>query len=216
MRLGVSTLPTRTPARPLLNDRELLERCLQHDREAWDTFVRRFGGLVNSVVRSSLTRHAVRDEGAAAEDLFGCVFLALYDKDYRRLRRWDGRCSLATWIRLVSGTVVVDELRRRRPELGVDDLDAESLAARVPLFCVEHQPAVELLERADRIRAVRAGLQQLGDDDRALLERLFRDDVAPGRLARELGVQAGAVYTRKNRALARLRAVLGEDFGHDL
>ncbi len=199
-----------------MNDRDLLERCLQHDREAWETLVRRFASLVYSVIRASMRRHGAPDGEDLAGDLFGAVFLALYERDYRRLRRWDGRCSLATWIRLVTGTVVVDELRRRRPEVGVPEPGDLVNEHRPPLFAITHPPAAELLERADRIRAVRAALELLADGDRSLLERLFRDEVAPGQLAVELGVKPGAIYTRKNRALARLRAALGEDFDRDL
>lgn len=194
-----------------MTDGDILERCLAHDREAWTAFVDRFGGLVHAVIRRTLVRHDVRSTEDLGDDLFGAVFLSLYERDYRRLRQWDSRCSLASWIRLVTASVVVDHLRRRRPEvLWPDGAQPENSDAR-PLFTTTEDPAPALLERAEEIRAVRRALARIPAGDRALLERLFRDDLAPGVAAEELGVRPGAVYTRKNRALARLRAVLEED-----
>lgn len=63
----------------------------------------------------------------------------------------------------------------------------------------------------ERRRVVRQALQQLGGDDRDLLEQLYTRDVDPEQLAERLGISAGALRVRKHRALQRLSAALGED-----
>lgn len=191
-----------------MTDADLLTCCLAHDRAAWNQLVERFSGLVYSVIHHTLARHHVPADESLVDDLFGGAFLALYDSDYRRLRQWRGGCSLASWIRLIVANTVVDQLRKRRPEVPhADPETTRDSRARTQLA----PDATELLNRADRIAQVRVALQDLSAGDRELLVELYVNDVAPGVLASLMGVRAGTLYTRKNRALARLRSILGED-----
>ncbi len=190
-----------------MTDADLLERCLAHDRDAWDAFVERFGPLAYSVIHHTLRRYSVMPGHGLVDDLFGAAFLALYDADYRKLRQWKGSCSLASWIRLVVASSVVDQLRRGRPEQPTADI--EQLRDRAE--ALEAPDAQDLLSRASDIARVRRALARLGRRDRELLSALYVDEVPPGALAARLGIQSGALYTRKNRALGRLRAVLEAD-----
>lgn len=194
------------------DDRALLEACLEHDRDAWDAFVARFHRLIFSVVSATLKQHRADADADTVDDLFHGVFFALYSNNYRKLRQWTGGCSLASWIRLVSRTVVVDHLRAIRPTVPIDALlegpdrpESEALAGWA-------HPGVARLESEERAYTVRAALEDLSAADRELLLALFRDDRAPSDVAASLGISPGALYTRKNRAMARLReAVLEHD-----
>lgn len=197
---------------PLPTDEELLERCLNHEKQAWDAFVDRYLRLIYSVVYDTLRRHGEPCSPERVDGLFGDVFLALYDHNYRKLRQWNRRCSLASWVRLVAASTVVDKLRKKRPAPMADE-DLSDALARLP---TDAEDAVDLLSRVDRIRAVRAAMAQLGEADRDLLTRLFAQEQGPGEVAAALKIKPGALYTRKNRALARLKAILEEQAGGDL
>jgi RNA polymerase sigma-70 factor (ECF subfamily) len=191
-----------------VGDGELRDRCLTHDREAWDEFVRRFSKLIYSVVFETLRRHGVRDGGGLSEDLHNATFLALYDQNYKRLRQWTEHCSLASWVRLVAASTSVDHLRRRRPEVLVAPGPATEGVFCSPLAQAPSDSAEGLLLQAELIARLGRALEVLSEPDRALLVRLFADEASPEQLARELGILPGALYTRKNRALARLRAAM--------
>ncbi len=186
-------------------DVELVAGCLSRTPGAWEELVERFGRLVYGVIYAALRRAQVRADTDRVEELFDSVFVALFDRDQRRLRQWSGRCSLASWVRLVAASVVVDQLRRHR-------LDAARARVSSPeaLDAVPHDTpsALDLLVRAGRLEELRRALQTLSDSDRELLLRLVVDEVPPERLARELGVRTGTLYTRKTRALQRLREAL--------
>ena len=187
-------------------DEALVARCLEHDRDAWAAFVDRFARLIYGVVHETLRRHGVVAEPDLADELFGGVFLALYERNYRKLRQWRGGCSVASWIRLVTASHAVDHLRRCRPCVPVPPDEAELLVARAG-----PQPdddALALLGRVERLTEVRRALTTLGPSDRELLLRLFRDDEAPADIEATMNIRPGALYTRKNRALARLQAAL--------
>jgi len=189
-------------------DRVLLSACFEHRRDAWDRFVERFTRLVYSVVHETLRRHGARTDDDEVDDLFHTVFLALYDHNYRKLRQWNSGCSLASWIRFVAMSVVVDALRRRRPTVSLDADTGKGEGTVADRLETPQASSMETLELAERAVAVRRALAALPAPDRELLELLFDDELAPGSVAERLEIRPGALYTRKNRALARLRDLI--------
>jgi DNA-directed RNA polymerase specialized sigma24 family protein len=66
--------------------------------------------------------------------------------------------------------------------------------------------------RVEDLGRLARALEQLAPADRELVRLLFVENLAPGGVAERLGVAPGVLYTRKNRALERLRAAfLGID-----
>lgn len=157
-------------------------------------FVDRFAPLVYSVLANSGV-----DE-KRLEDLFAAVFVALFDRDARRLRLWNGRCALASWIRLVTSSVLIDQVRRDRAERFVEFASdwLDEVAADEP-------QAIERLAHMEDLARVSRALAALSESDRGLVKALCCDEREPGDVARELGIALGALYTRKNRAIERLR-----------
>lgn len=192
-------------------DRTALAPVLAGDLRARGDFVERFARLVYSVVRRTSSRHSGASEQDLVEELFAEVFVALFDRDARRLRLWSGGCTLSSWVRLITASVTVDRLRRRRAEIEVVPLDAfpEALAW-------EGEAAIDAIVHAEELAAVGLALQRLSETDRALLVALCVDELAPADLAARLGVAPGVVYTRKSRALERLRKALVHDDGEAL
>ncbi len=189
-------------------EQELLGRRLAHDRKAWNELVERYSRLIYGVIYETLRRHDADAPDDLSEELFHQTFLALYDRNYRKLRQWSGRCSLASWIRLITSSLVVDQLRRRRP---ASSLDERGDALPLPDALVDDSRAAERkIEALEQAHEVRAALRLLHAADRELLLLLFRDELKPGKVAAALKITPGALYTRKNRALGRLReAVVG-------
>ncbi len=180
-------------------DRDALVAVLAGDRCAREAFVERFARLVFAVVGRTLVHQRRRRDDDWVDDGFGEVFLALFDRDARRLRQWTGKCSLATWVRLVATSVTIDRLRREARVLG--EADPEGLAEALTIG-----PHVEeALVRAVELAALTEALMTLVESDRALLEALYVDERTPAEVAASLGIAPGTLYTRKNRALERLR-----------
>jgi len=184
-----------------LSDADVVAGCVRGDAEARDELVSRFGRLVHATIARTLGRHDRRVDEDRLADLFAGAYVALIEHDCRRLGQWDGRCSLASWVRLVAASTTLDALRaegrasRLRGDAAVD-------VERLPL---EGQDALDRAIRAERVVRLERALATLSASDRALLGLVFQEEVAPGEVALRLGIEPGAVYTRKNRALERLR-----------
>jgi RNA polymerase sigma factor (sigma-70 family) len=195
-------------------DDALVQACLAREPGAWEQLHERFSRLIYSVVHGTLRRHGQALEADRVEDLFGDAFLALAEHGGRRLGQWSGRCSLASWVRLVTASVVVDALRRSRPTSPWPQ-DEDPDGAPLSPTPGEEPEAMTLLAQADRIAAVRAALSELREPDRELLVRLFHRDESAEAVAAALAIRPGALYTRKCRALARLRELLVAALGPD-
>lgn len=76
-------------------------------------------GLVDQVIRTLARRHRLSAE--EAEELGGAIRLKLVDGDYDVLRRFEGRCSLRTYLTAVVHRVFLDQRNARwgkwRPSL---------------------------------------------------------------------------------------------------
>ncbi|MCB9736283.1 MAG: sigma-70 family RNA polymerase sigma factor [Deltaproteobacteria bacterium] len=182
-----------------------MARCLERAPGAWDELVDRYSRLIFGVVYETLRRHGASCAPDQVDELFHATFLALIDRDQRRLRHWGGRCSLASWLRVVTVSVVIDALRKRRAFAPIPEEDAGPV---IDALVDPGDAAQERLLAFERGGAVRRAMRRLSETDQALLTMLFVDDLAPGAIAERLGILPGAVYTRKNRALARLRDAL--------
>lgn len=193
-------MPDHAPPRiqDLAPDQELVARLLANEEEAWDEFHRRFLPRIGACVR----RAGVRDD--LVEDVCQDIFEALRAGDCHRLRQWDGRASLSTYLYTVSSRLAVDFIRRQpRVVFGGE----EEIPHTDPLV-----PAV--LEAEER--ALHAGLREkilhcllqmpIGADRDILLLRYYAG-LAVLEIARLSGRTANAVHQallRAHRHLARI------------
>jgi RNA polymerase primary sigma factor len=82
----------------------LVAQVIAGDKAALDHFVDLAGPPIWSAVR------LVEGEGAAGESAFLRALDALKAQDWRRLKAFDGRSSLATWLALHARQALIDEL----------------------------------------------------------------------------------------------------------
>ena len=179
-------------------------------------FVERYARLVHAALSRALRAAGLGAEGNRAgladlmEDLFAASFVAMFEDDARRLRLWDGRCSRESWVSLIAASVARDHLRaeRRRERRLVRDADLGGLAD--PTGIVDDRE-----EKAVAARRLGLALEALNASDRELLTALVLEERAPGEVADALGVSAGTLYTRKSRALSRLRVAYDRVVAHE-
>ena len=122
-------------------DRNLLKRCVAEEPGAWRDFVDRFIGLFVHVINHAAHARSVTSKPQDVDDLCAEVFLALVADDYKILRRFRGKSSLATYLTVIARRIVVREMSRRKMAealghvsaqgAGVEraELDAAELAA---------------------------------------------------------------------------------------
>ncbi len=170
---------------------EALPDALLHgDPEAWEEFVRRYGGLIVAAVRSLAPPGEI-------EDLTQDVFVRLCKDDFRLLRSYDpARASLSTWLTIVARSTARDALRRRRAEA-------------VPIESVpEARLAVDPVEPAIRLKLPEA---LLSPRQREILAMLYDREMDVAEIAQALGIDAQTVRSTHHKAMIKLRAYFKAD-----
>jgi RNA polymerase sigma-70 factor (ECF subfamily) len=134
----------------------------------------------------------VLQDTAAAEDVLQDVFLQLW----RNPDAFDAsRGSLAAWLAVISRHRSIDRLRKRRPEVDIEDC----VIAGGPDLRDE-------TERALIIEKVRLVLAEMNPDQSKLLELAFFQGLTHTEIAEKTGEPLGTVKTRIRSGLQLLRA----------
>jgi RNA polymerase sigma-70 factor (ECF subfamily) len=134
----------------------------------------------------------------SAEDMAQDVMLTIW----RKATYFDPeRASAATWIFTVARNHRIDQHRRRH---GVEPLDENFDAVAEP-------DAVETMIAVERESRVRMALAQLPSEQSDVVRLSFFEDRPHSEIAEALRLPLGTVKSRIRLAMARLRALVGEN-----
>ena len=181
---------------PSLADDELVDRAKRGDVAAYEQLVERYQ---QPVYRAAyfVTRSAA-DAQEAAQDAFV--------KAHAALGRFRSGAPLRPWLLRIA----INEGRNRRRAAGRREALAVRAAAERPSEGADPSPEAALLA-AERRRRLLVALERLREDDRLVIACRFFFDLSERETAEALGWRRGTVKSRQSRALARLRAELGEE-----
>ena len=165
-----------------------LKACIDGDKQAWDLFVQRWGGVIFAAVQRTFAARGGAVDRNDLEDAVQDVFVRLVAGDYRLLRTYDpGRASLSTWLTIVARSTAVDHLRKRRIE--TVPLQAHD-APEAPAAAVSNdEPPLHILSPRQRL----------------VLRMLFDEGLSVAEAARLIGVEEQTIRSLKHKALSRLR-----------
>lgn len=183
----------------------LVRGCIEGDKAAWDALVEEYSLHIYAAIYGALKLCQLPSTRSDVADHFQGVFLGLHENGYRKLRQFEGRCSLATWLRLVSRSTVIDEIRGLRKDLSLDAEDDERDSLHDHLSGHGPNPEEMLLEQAD-YGLLKEAIEHLTPREKELLELVCDPRMTPEQTAEELGISVGAYYTRKSRLVQKLSA----------
>jgi RNA polymerase sigma-70 factor (ECF subfamily) len=192
--------PVRPARAGVLDEADLLARCLRRGPGAWEAFLRQYRPVLERAARATLLRAV----GAAREDdvetVVEAALLALVMDDHAALRSFSGRSSLAGYLHAIASKIALNHVRgeRRKGWLRFRPLDLEA-EGPVPEF-QDVDP--------ERLAALRAALKGLPPRDRLILELFHLDGASYKEIAPLLGISFNAVSPALIRAREKLRALM--------
>jgi RNA polymerase sigma factor (sigma-70 family) len=202
-------------------DLELAERCAAGDPAAWDRFVLEYRPVLYRAA-DALDRHGVAREVADSlyAELFGVRRSGDGEGERQSLFRYfQGRSSLATWLRAVLAQRYIDRLRssRRLEQLREDDAGADPVSTRA-LVAPPSEPDPErsryMALLASALARVVSALQPR---DRLRLSAYYVQDLTlaqVGRLVQEHEATVSRQLARTRRAIrAEVERRLREEAG---
>ena len=178
---------------PLLHDdRRLVRRIQQGDRNAFEEFVDSYGPRVHSLVRRNV------DNPADAEDVTQEIFVDLY----KSIGSFRGEAALGTWVYRVAMNHCLKHRQRNKPNCVPYD---EALSAEED-WRVDPMRSATRQELTDQVRVALDGLSPLHRDV-VILHELH--GLTYQECATVLDVPVGTVKSRLSNAFRRLRESLG-------
>ena len=177
----------------MMDELAVVARARKGDSAAFELLVERY--------QNQVYRLALRMCGNAhdAEEVAQEAFVAAW----KGLPRFRGESKFSTWLYQLTSHAAVDYLRREKRHRGLDDIDEQTdLAA-------EGSPH-EAAENAELAGQLQAALQSLTPEHRQIFLLRQLQQLSYEEIAQTLGLEAGTVKSRLNRARKQLQQKLSE------
>ena len=195
-------------AAPETDERALARRCADGDAGAWEAFHRAYAAAVRQAVLAAFLRRRGRAQPDDVENLVQKVFVHLLEDGGRRLRSFEGKSRLATWLSVVASRLVLNALAgqsgREAHETAAGDWIEGLWQDGAP-----ETPARRALRDEERL-AVGRILRRLPPRDQVLLRMIHQEELSYAETARAIGVNPHSIAPLLQRARARFRAAAAE------
>jgi RNA polymerase sigma-70 factor (ECF subfamily) len=180
-----------------VSDEELMQRLLNHDRNAFEEIYDRYGDLVYS------TALRVLRDPQLAEDISQETFVRLWRKPESYVAE---RGRFLTWLISVTRNRAVDEVRARGRRLRHETASPEEQERELPADTAD-DPVLNA-QLAEQRRIVRAALAELPPEQRRTIELAFFAGLTQQEIADRLSQPLGTVKTRIRLGMQKLREAL--------
>jgi len=139
-----------------------------------------------------------------AEELVQETFL----KAYRNLARFEARSNFGTWLYRICANCSLDQLRKRRPEGGFQELDApEGSVSQNELSHPSPSPE-RLMFSTEMRQEMEAAIQQLTPTERAAFALRHHEGLGIDEISEILGLRISATKNAVFRGVQKLRRAL--------
>ncbi len=180
-------------------DRNLLNRCLAQEPEAWKDFVDRFMGLFIHVIQHSAHARSVRITSHDIDDLCAEIFVTLLANDFATLKNFRGNSSLATYLTVIARRIVVREIAQRRMAEALGHVNAHQSS----LEQAHVQPSEE--RRVDSREEINQLLVHLPSNDAEVVKQFHIEGKTYREISNGLGIPENTIGPLLSRARAKLR-----------
>ena len=190
-------------------DRELIEKILSNDTQAWEFFVVQYTSVIEKAITQTLgynsQGYVIEEIGEITND----IFLSLLENDYRRLRQFRGDSKLSTWLFRVSENRTKDLLKKQKVLLDIISLEEkDTKELQIP----DNRPSIaDQLERLEVVRALFTELQdRLSNQEKSFLQLHYFQEKPLSAVAAEMHISIDNIYVIKHRVKNKGGEILNE------
>jgi RNA polymerase sigma-70 factor (ECF subfamily) len=190
---------------------DLVQRCIAGDGEGWRALMRQYGALVAHAVRTTFLRVLKQADSNLVDDAVQAVWLSLCADGCRRLRGFESKAALSTWLTVLSTRRALDYIRSemRKGSLKHVHLDDEDRDLVKELSAPESEEEFSL----DEVFVLYDALERLPQDDRLILKMYYLDGLSYRSIAGVLKVAPNTVSSYILRARDKLKKCMKEGAG---
>jgi RNA polymerase sigma-70 factor (ECF subfamily) len=182
-----------------LSEKQLIDGCIAGERASWAIFVKHYSKLIYHSIYKTLRVNSSPTDPDDINDLFQEMFASICADKCKKLRAFDPckGVSLASWLRMITVRMTIDHLRKQRSSTSLEDLPAEPSREGGQEMCIDEES----------LQCLRGVLEELSDRDKLLIELFYFKELHPEEIARILNISIGAIYTRKNRVIEKIKQI---------
>ena len=197
---------------PEVPETELLARCLDGDKQAWESFVLKYSRLVRHSLFHTLRHKNPPIESDTIDDLHQDVFSCLVEDNFKKIRQFKGKngCSLASWIRVIAVRKALDYLRKERATVSTRN-DPNALENPIGDPYEKRSSEDEFL-RAEEIEIMGDVIRRLHPRHRFFIELYYRQGSPIEEISEIMKLDPNAVYQLQHRVKERIREILRTDY----
>lgn len=188
---------------------DFLNRCTLKEKDAWDLFVERYSNLIYNYIIRTLKKYYYFFQNDEVDDIFNRIFVALLDKNCRRLRNFRGKNerSFGAYLREISFHITVDFLREQR-----NFVELEQIQYRI---CDDDKnERFDLKELKELIGVLR---DELPERHKYLFKLIYKEGLDLSEIADIMNLKLNAVHQLKFRMLNNLAKIAKKkDLYHEL
>jgi RNA polymerase sigma-70 factor (ECF subfamily) len=179
-------------------DRQLVQRCLNHEPGAWNDFVDRYLGLLYHVIHYTSHLRSATLQPEDVEDLAAEILTQVVAKDYAVFRQFEGKSSLATYLTVIARRICVRELARRAASAKVQPL-GDGKTGPEPEARPKLEQGLETLEEVQRM------LARLPRRTRQVVKLFYLEGRSYEEISTELSIPVNTIGPILSRAKQHLR-----------
>jgi len=182
-----------------LTDQQLLNGCVSGDKASWALFVKHYSKLIYHSIYKTLRVNSSPTDPDDINDLFQEMFASICADKCKKLRSFDPcrGVSLASWLRMIAVRMTIDHLRRHKSSTSLEELLTEP----------SRDGGQEANMDEESLRCLSGVLEELPDKDKLIIDLFYFKELPPGEIARILNISVGAIYTRKNRVVEKIKQI---------
>jgi RNA polymerase sigma factor (sigma-70 family) len=180
-------------------DQQLLNGCVAGDKASWNIFVKHYSKLIYHSIYKTLRVNSSPTDPDDINDLFQEMFASICADKCKKLRMFDPckGVSLSSWLRMIAVRMTIDHLRKQRSTASLEDLFTEP----------SRDGGQEMHVDEESLRCLGGVLGELSDKDKLLIELFYFKELPPDEIACILNISVGAIYTRKNRVIEKMKQI---------
>lgn len=182
--------------RQIKEDIQLIQQIAERDSAAFQTFYRKYSGLIFAAISNVLNDHH------DTEDVMQEVLVQLWNKAHLYEPR---KGKPLTWLTTMARNRAIDRIRskQRRSRLN-DDFELENKKLQFEFQESGH----EILEEKERDSIVQRAVSKLNDDQRQAIHLAYFSGLTQAEVAERLNEPLGTIKARIRRGVSRLEGLV--------
>jgi RNA polymerase sigma-70 factor, ECF subfamily len=189
------------------DENTLLEKCLAQDKKAWDTFVERYNRLIYKSIVQTLKKYSFTIENQIVDDLFQTVFLSLIEYNCKKLRQFQGRCKLSSWLHIIAVRITVDFLRKQSIHLSLNGETEQERSIKETIANGNPLPD-EVIDQEEEKMIFDKVKSELNAREQLFVEFYYSRELSSAEVAKIMNITPNNVYQIKNRVRGKMRTTV--------